>query len=177
MAQPTRIKRNKEEIVAGLTDKAGKAKAIVFAHYQGMTNFQLEALKKAVKETDAEMLVAKNTLMMRALDQLNLKPEEELREATITLFAYGDPIAPLKAITKSFKEIKLPTIKLGIVEGKVLAESEVVRLSTLPSKEVLLAQLMGTLQSPIYGLHRALNWNIQKLVLTLNTIKETRAKA
>ena len=98
-----------------------------------------------------------------------------LEGPTATLFAYDDVVAPLKELAKIIKALKLPTIKFGIVDGKLLAENEVIRLSTLPSRQVLLAQLVGGLKSPIYGLHRALNWNIQKLVLTLKAIETKKS--
>jgi len=65
-------------------------------------------------------------------------------------------------------------IKFGFLEGKVLTENEVVRVSNLAPLPVLRAQLLGQMQSPIQGLHRALNWNLQQFVLTLNAIKEKK---
>lgn len=179
----------KEQLVAELTEKVGKAKALVFANYQGMTHKQLEGLKKALKKVDAEMLVAKNTLLKLALkkqesgsmNQESIEnPNSNLEGPTITLFAYGEVIGPLKEIAKSIKNLKIPTVKFGLakrdpasqdITWEFLTDAAVMRLSTLPSREVLLAQLVAGLKSPIFALHRALEWNLRKLVLTLRSIE------
>lgn len=164
----------KEVIVAELSTKVEKAKAMVFTNYQGMTHKQIEDLKKALKTADAELFVAKNTLLAISLKDYKDKMQE-LQGATATIFAYGDVIEPLKALAKSVKTLTLPKIKFGIIEGGLLAEKEIIRLSSLPSREVLVAQLIGGMKSPIYGLHRALNWNIQKFVMTLKAIEAKKS--
>lgn len=168
-------RQKKEALVAELADKVAKAKAMVFANYQGMTHVQLEQLKKALKPFMAEVVIAKNTLLAKALENQNAKiKDQNLQGPTATMFAYEDAVLPIKEIAKSIKTLKLPVIKFGIMEGNLLAEADVVRLSTLPSREVLIAQVVGGMKSPIYGLHHALNWNLQKLVLTLNAIQKTK---
>lgn len=159
----------KETIVAELSQKAAKAKAVIFTNYTGMTHVQLEQLKRGLKKLNAELVVAKNSLLSIAI---KLDKSQILVGATATLFAYDDIVGPIKEIAKIIKTIKMPTIKFGILEGNVLAETDVMRLATIPSREVLIAQFVGGLKSPIYGLHRALNWNMQKLVLTLKAIEK-----
>lgn len=173
-----KLSKNKEKkqiIVAELIEKVSKAKAMVFSNYQGMTHRQIEDLKNALRTANAELVVAKNTLMLRAVKTTGIQADdvlkEKLQQPTITLLAYDDPIAPLKALTKSIKALNLPQIKFGIFEGNVLAENEVIRLSTLPPRDMLIAQVVGGLKSPLYGLHRALNWNMQKLVMTLKAVE------
>lgn len=169
-------RERKEKIVAEISEKVGKAKALVFTNYQGMTHHQLEVLKKALRSVEAELVVTKNTLLKRSLQQLSTLNFQlsTFEGPTATLFSYDDPIAALKELAKTIKTLKLPIIKLGIFEGKLLAEEELIRLSTLPSREVLLAQLVGGMKAPLYGLHRALSWNLQKLVMTLKTIENTK---
>lgn len=185
---PNRAK--KEKIVAELLDKVTRAKGMVFTNYQGMTHKQLEGLKKKVQAADADFVATKNTLIKISLDQTqNLKvsprdetgkiqdnkPLSELRDATATLFLYGDPVGPLKEIAKAIKEFNLPTIKFGILDGEALTSEQVLKLSALPSRETLLTQLVVGLKSPIIGLHRALNWNIQKFVMTLKAIQSKKS--
>ncbi len=71
------------------------------------------------------------------------------------------------------KELHLPTIKFGYLDGRSLSDKEVIRLSALPAKPVLQAQLLGQMMSPIQGLHRALSWNMQGLVMALSAIRLT----
>lgn len=173
-------KEKKQSVVAELTEKVQKARAIVFSNYQGMTHQQIETLKKALKKVNAELVVAKNTLMIRAIETTGVKTaegelKEKLQQPTITLLAYEDTVTPLKELTKSFKAMSLPQIKFGIFDGALLAENDIIRLSTLPSRDMLIAQVVGGLKSPLYGLHRALSWNMQKLVMTLNAIQTQKA--
>lgn len=172
--QKSNNREKKEKTVAEFTDRVNRAHTIVFTNYQGMTHRQLEQVKRAVGKMGAEFVITKNRLLKLALANKNLDTGEQLEQPTATLFAYDDPITPLKELTKFMKTANLPTIKFGVVEGKIVNEADVVRFSTLPGKEVLLAQLVGTMKSPIYGLHRALSWNLQKFVMTLKAVEATK---
>ncbi len=168
-------KQQKQQIVDEITQKAEKAKGLVFTNYQGLTHKQLETFKKSLRSMEAEYVVTKNTLLTRALEgKINNTQKDAFREPTATLFIYNDIIEPLKHLMKTVKDLKLPAIKFGIMEGRALSESDITKFSTLPALPVLRAQFLGQLQSPIAGLHRALNWNLQRLVLTLNAVKEKK---
>lgn len=172
--QPKKIfnKTAKAAIVAEFSEKTQKAKGMVFTNYQGLTHQQIEGLKKSARTMEAEYVITKNRLLIRSLPENSLSDEDKakLEQPTATLFLYGDPVEPLKALAKMVKELNLPTIKFGFLDGKTLSDSQVVKLSTLPSKLTLQAQLLGQMMSPIQGLHRALQWNLQGLVMTLNAI-------
>lgn len=167
----------KEKIVEELLQKVGKAKGIVFTNYQGLTHQQIEGLKKALKKVDAEFVNTKNTLLLIALkDKMDTEAEKDkFQNPTATLFIYDDIVGPLKELTKSIKDFKLPSIKFGLLDGIVLSENEIVKISTLPPLDVLRAQLLGNMKGPISGLHRALNWNLQKFVMTLKAIETSKA--
>lgn len=174
----TTISKNKEKkvaIVAEVKEKVDRAKAMVFTDYTGLSHKQLEDLKKEIKKADAEYVVAKNTLVKIALGDKVAGQEDKFQKPTGTMFLYGDIVAPLQALAKMVKDMEKPTIKFGLLDGKVMTDKEVLKLSTLPSREVLLAQLAGMLKSPIRSLHRALNWNIQKLVMTLAAVEKTKS--
>jgi large subunit ribosomal protein L10 len=167
-------RQKKETLVAGMSDRVGKAKGLVFTNYQGLTHQQIEGLKKAVKAVDSEYVITKNRLVLRSLDGITLDDEtkSQLQQPTATLFMYSDVIDPLKQLAKTLKELSLPTIKFGIIEGNVMSGADVIKLSTLPSLPNLRAQLLGQMNAPIQGLHRALSWNMQSLVMTLNAIAQ-----
>jgi len=170
-------RQKKETLVAEYTEKVEKAKGIVFANYQGLTHLQLEAMKKALKKDEAEFVAAKNTLLLRSLEgKVDVTSEKDkFTQPTGALFIYNDIVAPLKTLTKTIKDFTLPVIKFGILEGKIISDKDVVKLSNLAPLPVLRAQLLGQMKAPISGLHRSLSWNLQKLVLTLNAIKEKKA--
>lgn len=175
----TKISTNKQkkiELVNELTEKVEKSKAIIFTNYQGLTHLQLERIKRAAKKLEAEYVTTKNTLVKRALGD-KIDPEtdkDKFTDPTATLFIYNDIVAPLKELMKIIKELTLPKIKFGIFEGKQITEKDIEKIATLPPLPVLQAQLLGQMKAPISGLHRALNWNLQSLVMTLNAIKEKK---
>ena len=80
----------------------------------------------------------------------------------------------LKQLAKTIKELGMPSVKLGIMENEFLTGEQILKISTLPSRETLLAQIAAGLKSSISGLHRALNWNLQKLVLTLGAVAKNK---
>lgn len=166
-------KQKKIDLTAELSAKVQKAKGIVLTNYTGLTHQQLEGLKRAVKKLDAEFIVAKNTLLKRSLGEIKLN-EAVFDQPTAALFAYADIIEPLKVIAKSIKEINLPILKAGWLDGSALSDKEVEKLATLPAKPILQAQLLGMMQQPISGLHRTLNWNLQSFVMTLNAIAQKK---
>lgn len=170
-------KQKKIDLVSELTEKVSKSKAIVFTNYQGLTHLQLERIKKTSKKLEAEYVTTKNTLLKRALGEKidQEKDKDKFKDPTATLFIYNDIVEPLKELTKIIKELSLPKIKFGIFEGRTITEAEVSKIATLPPLPILRAQLLGQMKSPISGLHRALNWNLQKLVLTLNAIKDKKS--
>lgn len=175
-ATPYRGRARKEGIVAEFSDKVKKAKGMVFTNYQGLTHKQIERLKRAVKKVEADYVVTKNRLLIRALESLKLSDADKkhFQQPTATLFIYNDIVEPLKQLAKAIKEFKLPLIKFGILEGKSLTQADVTKLATLPAMPMLRAQLLGQMQAPIQGLHRALSWNMQSLVMTLNAIAQKR---
>jgi len=168
-------RQRKEKIVAELLEKVARSKGLVFTSYQGLTHKQLEGLKKAVQVLDADFVATKNSLILKAMEG-KVKIENELKNATATLFLYGDPVGPLKALAKSIKDLNLPAIKFGILDGAQMTSEQLLKLSTLPIREVLLTQLVVGLKSPISGFHRALNWNLQKFVMTLKAIESKKVQ-
>ncbi len=176
-------RQKKAGIVAEIAEKVGRAKAMVFTNYTGLTHKQLEGFKREIKKSEAEFAITKNTLLKRSLvdahvdgtkDQNFDLPTPIESGPTGTMFLYGDVISPLKALAKMIKDFEKPLIKFGILDGKMLTSEDILKLSTLPSREVLLTKLAVSMKSPIAGLHRALQWNMQKFVLTLNAVAQKK---
>src|SRR3989344_6575260 len=158
----------KEQIVAELVQKLDNSSGLVFADYKGLTHKQLESLKKELKKLDASMVIAKNSLLKLSLGKsqkyADYKDNEGLNLPTATLFIHGDMVEPLKKVQKAIKDFGLPKIKFGILEGNLTDEAGVLQIASLPNRETLLAQLVGTLNSPIQGLAVTLNASLQKFV-------------
>lgn len=172
--------RQKKIVIVGeLNEKIARSKAIIFTNFEKVTHKQLETLKRAIKPMEAEYVVAKNSLVLRALEENKIKLEGEnpLEGPTGTMLIYGDVVMPLKQLAKTIKELGLLNVKLGIMENKFLTGEQILKISTLPTREVLLTQIAIGLKSPISGLHRALNWNLQKLVMTLAAVAKNKPAA
>jgi len=162
------VKSDKIYTVQNLTEKLKQAKAVVLADYHGLKVSQMAELRQKVKKAGGEFEVVKNTLLNRAADESQIKIDPEaLQGPTAVLWAYEDQISPLKALVDFAKVNELPKIKFGLLDKAVTPIEKIKQLASLPSKDELKAKLVGTLQSPLYGLNNALNWNMRKLVLVL----------
>lgn len=167
----------KEDSVASLQDKVGRAKTITFTDYQGLSANQINDLRNKITAVGGELLIEKNTLLKIALKNTNLKLEDEnlLTGPTAAIFAYSDELAALKEAAESNKAIGIPVFKFGFF-GKDFINSETVeKLSKIPSRSVLEAKLVGSISTPIYGIVGVLSANLRNLVYALNQIKEKKA--
>src|SRR5258707_15660967 len=94
-------RQKKGVVIAELSEKVSKANSLVFTNYKGLTHLQIEGFKKNLKKLDAEYAITKNRLLKRALNENNYSVDEnQLDQPTATLFLYGEPVAPLKALAK-----------------------------------------------------------------------------
>lgn len=167
----------KVELVAQLKEKVARSKSIIFTEYQGLSVNQINDLRGKVEDSGAEMVVAKNTLLKIALKDEKVggkELDEHLKGPTASIFAYEDAIAPLKALVEFAKTAELPTLKAGYVDGVYSKASDLEILSNLPSREELLAQVVGTMKRPISGLVTALGATQRNFVYALSAIAEKK---
>lgn len=171
-------RQRKIEAVTGLQEKLKKAKAFFFTDYRGLTHKQLEDLRRSLKKVEAELIVAKNTLLKLAIQQFPKESLEQLESAlnnpTAALLIHGDPVNAVKTVAKFIKNFQLPKVKIGFFEERIATADDFKKLSVLPNREILLATLAMRMKSPLYGLHYALNWNLRKFVLALEAIKNKK---
>lgn len=166
----------KEEILKELTENVAKSKSLVFADYQGMTMSQLQTLRQSLDELSAEFTITKNTLLKIALKENGFKVDDDaVFEGPIaTLFAYGDEIAPIKALTKAIKDANIGKTKAGFLAQEYLTDAKVKQLADLPSKEELRAKVVGALGGPLYGIVGVLQANLRNLVYALDQIRKQK---
>lgn len=156
-------------------DKVGRANAIFFADYQTITHKDLEGLRNKLCDINAELSILKNNLTHIALkEQKQIDVEEQLQGPLAAFFSYEDPVKTAKTLYDFFKPIDTARIKFGIFEGNVIDGKMITSLASLPPKEILLAKLLGLLQSPIRGLMYAMNYNTTQLALTLKEIEKQK---
>jgi large subunit ribosomal protein L10 len=166
----------KEETVKQLVEKFSRAKSVVLTDNSGLTVAAQSELKNKLRGVDAEMVVAKNTLLkLASIKTGHQVPDEVLNGPTAALFAYSDEIGPIKELTNFAKTNERPVIKLGFLGTSLLTTERVNSLAKLPSKDVLRGNLVGSLSSPLYGVMGVLSANIRNLVYTINAIKEQKS--
>lgn len=171
--KPGRQKRI--DITDSLKDKLTRAKTVVVTDYRGLNMTQLGELRSELIKVDAEYTVAKNRLVVRAAKEAGYPTEDRFLGPTAVLFAYGDEIAPIKALASFIKTNKLPEIKLGYLNQELLTADRVSQLAKLPSRDELIGKVVGGLSSPLYGLVGALQGNLRNLVYTINAIKDQKS--
>jgi len=162
-----------------IQEKISQAKSIVLADYKGLSVAQQDELRKKVKQVNAELMVAKNTLIKLALKQEKISLPKNLETAlqgpTITLFAYEDEIAPIKALAEFAKDNKLPEIKAGFLNKNPLSAEQVNQLAKLPTKVELLAKTVATIKTPLSGIVNVLSANLKNLVYALEAIQNQKS--
>ncbi len=168
-------KNKKQQIVSEIKDKFERATSVVLVNYRGLNVKEVTELRKRFRDAGADYKVYKNTLMTRALNELgeeNLIPQ--LIGPNAIAFGYDDSVAPAKILSDFAKTYGKLEIKAGIVEGTFVDADGVKALADLPTKEVLIAQVLGGLNSPITGFVNVLQGNIRNLVYVLNAVNEQR---
>ena len=167
-------KAEKVLFTENLTAELSSKKNFVLINYTGLSvKFQQE-LKKRLKEAGAKMLVVKNTLLKRAAETAkidkNVLTDEVLSGQTALVISEDDPISFIQILGKFTKEFSVPQMKVGIIDKLFQDYEALAKLSTLPERDVLLSQLLGSLMSPSYGLVGTLNGNLQKFLYILKEV-------
>ena len=172
-------KDQKTFFVDNLTEELKTANAAILINFAGMSVKVQQDLKKRLKAVDAKMIVVKNTLFKLAGEKTKI-PQEAMTDTALSgqtalVVTEKDPVAPLQVLGKFAKEFEIPQLKVGVIEGFFQNEENLVKLSKLPSKDALVAQALGTISAPLYGLIGTLQGNLQKLVFVLNEAKNQKS--
>jgi large subunit ribosomal protein L10 len=169
-------KQEKEQMLEMLKEKMGSSKLIVLTHYRGLNVDAMTKLRRKMRESGSELKVAKNTITKIAARELGLEGIDHYLEGPTALaFGFDDPVAPAKVLNDFAKEYKQLEIRAGILEGRLVDTAQIKALANLPSREVLLAQVLGGMQAPLYGFAGALQGLIRNLVYVLDAIREKKA--
>lgn len=148
----------KEAKVAEIREKMEKAQAVVLTNYQGLTVEQDTELRKSLREAGIEYKVYKNTLVTLAAKELGHEGIVEHLEGPVSIaFGYEDATAPARVLSNFAKTNKALELKAGIVDGVVYDQDMIKKIADIPSKEVLIAKLLGSIKSPLSNLAYLLN--------------------
>ncbi|GAC1511376.1 MAG: 50S ribosomal protein L10 [Candidatus Dormibacteraceae bacterium] len=172
---PRARKEQKAEQVEVLTEKLKKAKVAVLTDYRGLRVSQIQDLRSKLRGGDVEYRVVKNTLARRAAEAAGYPQfKDGLKGPVAIALGYDDLSIASKLINEWVRTTRLKLdVVGGLVEGKVFSGDQIKSLADLPSRETLIAQLMGTLQSPVAQLVGIMQTPLQQLLGTLNAYKTT----
>ena len=169
------IRPEKAGKVAELKDLLSSSKGAVLVDYCGLTVAEDTELRSKMREAGVKYMVAKNTFIRIAAKEAGIEGlDAYLEHNTAVAFSAEDPVAPAKILNDFSKDHKALEIKAGILDGKVIAMDEVKALAELPSREELLAKLVGSMQAPISGLVNVLQGTIRNFVYTLEAVRQKK---
>ena len=158
-----KVLEQKAAAVDALAEKFGRAVSGILVQYQGITVEDDTKLRAAMRAAGVEYTVIKNSLIGRACDKAGFEAmKENLEGMNAVAISYDDPIAPAKILKEYAEKIETFTLRAGFLDGAVVDEATVKELADIPPKEVLIAKMLGSLQSPISGLAVALQAVVDK---------------
>lgn len=165
-------------VVSGLNESFSRAKLTVVADYCGLKVSEFQKIRVELKSCDSEIRVAKNTLLKRAVtDTGNAALSDDFTGTTAVVMGFADPVAPAKVVTKFADDHKKFIIRCAALDGEKIGVEELIALSKLPSKEVLLGQLLSTWNNVPTGLVQVLTGVPRTFVYALQAIKEQKEAA
>lgn len=166
----------KKAVVEEVAAQVAGARAIVLAEYRGLEVGNMTELRRKARRSGVYLRVLKNTLARRAVKDT---PFAGLADRMVGPLVYGissDPVATAKVMNEFAKGNEKFVIRAGAMPNAVISAKEVVALASLPSREELLAQLMGTMQAPVAQFVRTLNEVPSKFVRTLAAVRDQKEK-
>ncbi len=152
-------KQKKQETVANLNEKLDGVQGIYMLDFTGMTVEDAIKLRRAFKKINVKYLVAKNSLIKRAVGDSNdfPIPEDKYIGPTGLVFSYDDPVSPAKIIKEIFDKEKKPVLKGAVLDGRFFDGSKLKELAALPGKSDIMASIIGSIHAPISGIVGTIN--------------------
>ena len=168
----------KEVTIAELTEELGRVQGTIVTDYRGLTVAQITDLRRRLRKVGAKYQVAKNTLFRIALANRNMPDLGDMLEGpSAIIFAEGDPVEATKTLMAFVKELRkeMPAVKGGLLGDRVMTPADVSNLASLPPREVIYANLLGTLQTPASSVVSIIGAVLQNLVGTIEAFQDKQA--
>lgn len=165
----------KQEIANGLHDRLSKSKIVILTDYKGLDVESVNKLRSELTKSGIDYQVVKNTLLRKASEETDAAlMNDQFKGPSAIAISYDDPVAPAKILTKFAEDNDKLEIRCGVMGGKMLDIDGIKALSSLPSREVLLAQLLSTMNAVPAGFVRALAGVPTNLLNVLNAVKDQK---
>ncbi len=172
------VRPAKKVTVEELKEMIQDSKSIILNDFTGLNVADISELRRHCRENGIRFRVIKNTLAKRSFGELGIEGMDALLEGPTALaVSTVDEVAPARVLRKFADEYELPRFKGGYVAGRILDEKETVKLASLPSREVLLAQVVGTFQAPLRGFVGVLSASLRDLAGVLDAIRDKKGAA
>lgn len=169
-------KEKKAQIVAELKDRFQNSSSAVLIDYRGITVAEATVMRNEFRDAGVVYKIYKNTLTERAVKELGYEDLiPYLAGPTAIAFGVDDPVAPAKLLNDTIKKLKKMEFKVGVVEGKVIDVDGIKELASLPSREELIAKMLGSMNAPITGLAMVLSGTIRSLLYALKAVEEQKS--
>ena len=173
MARPEKVAE-----VQAITEQIKAAKSMVLADYQGLTVEQMTQFRSQCREKQVQCRVVKNRLAKIACDNAEMDAmKEHLRGPIAIIFGPESQVDPAKIAVGFAKDNEAMEIRAGVVDGQILDPAQVVALSKVPSKDELIAKMMGSINSPVSGLAMALNGVVAALTRAIDAVAKQKEEA
>lgn len=161
-------KEKKHELVADYADNLARSEAVIFTDFRGLSVKDQGVLRRQLWESESSFQVVKNSLLQRALDEAGMSvPEDALAGPTAVGYCFSDVANVVKILSDFSKETGFLTFKGGLMGSRYFDANDVEQLASLPSREVLLARVLSSMQSPISGLVNVLGGPLRSLVTVI----------
>ena len=164
----------KKQVVEDVSAVVGTSATAVIAEYRGLTVEEMKVLRREAHENNVFVKVVKNTLLRRAVQGTDFECLDEHLVGPLAFAASEDPVAVAKVLDKYAKQFDALNIKAGSMSGSLLNEAEIKALAQLPSREELLAKLLGTMQAPIAKFVQTLNEVPTKFVRGVAAVRDAK---
>lgn len=171
-------KGKKRKVVDELGTRLRRMNSMFIAEYSGMTVAQITRLRRELRNIGVDFTVVKNTLLKIASEGTKAKIlQDKFHGPNAIVCIYNDPVGAAKVVQNFSREVPQLKIKAGFLEDQALSPEDILKLSTLPPREVLITKFLGLLQSMPQRFVYVLSGNLSKLVYTLDAIKTQKAEA
>lgn len=168
----------KKKIVTELGARLSGVKCLYLADFTGLGVAEITDLRRQLSDAEVDFIVVKNTLAKRALEDTPYAAlAEHLEGPNAFAFSTEDVVSPAKVLTDFAKAADRPQIKAGAIEGQVVSIDEIRRIAKLPSRDVLLGEIVGYARAPIAGLVYTLNGLLSQFVRTLDSVRAQREQS
>ncbi len=172
------MRPEKKAVADELKDKITKSVFVILADYRGLKNVKVEDLRRRLRNAKASFQIVQNRLFQRVAKDLAIPAyDKKITGPSAMVFGQGDVAAVAKVLKTFIKENELPVIKIGTMGGVILTAADIEKMAGLPSREILLSMLVGTIAAPLSGLVGVLQQKAATVVYVLKAIQEKKEKA